>query len=42
MNIEEILGTIAGENCIFVCLREGVTGREFLSRLKEKIPELEV
>ena len=42
MNIEEILGTIAGENCIFVCLREGVAGREFLSRLKEKIPELEV
>ena len=42
MNIEEILGTIAGENCIFVCVREDVTGREFLSRLKEKIPELEV
>lgn len=41
MNIEEILGTIAGENCIFVCMREGVKAQDFLSKLKEKIPELE-
>ena len=25
LNMEELLGTIAGENCIFACLREGVT-----------------
>ena len=42
MNMEEVLGTIAGENCIFACLREGVTGQQFLSKIKEKIPELEV
>lgn len=42
MNLDDILGTIAGENCIFACLREGVTGQQFLSRLKEKIPELEI
>ncbi len=42
MNMEDILGTIAGENCIFACLKEGVTGRQFLEKLKEKIPELEI
>ena len=41
MNLEEILGTIAGENCIFVCLRENVTPQAFMTRLKEKIPGLE-
>ena len=41
MNLEEILGTIAGENCIFACLRENVTPQAFMTRLKEKIPGLE-
>jgi len=36
------LGTIAGDNCIFVCLREGVGGAEFLRKLKEKIPALNI
>ncbi|MBP3367386.1 MAG: ArgR family transcriptional regulator [Treponema sp.] len=42
MNLHEILGTVAGENCIFACLREGVSGNEFIRLLKERIPELEV
>ena len=41
MNLEEILGTIAGENCIFVCLRENVTPQALITRLKQKIPGLE-
>ena len=41
MNFDEVLGTVAGENCLFACLREGVTGEEFLRRLKSRIPELE-
>lgn len=41
MNMDEILGTVAGDNCIFACLREGVTGDEFLKSLKFRIPELE-
>lgn len=41
MNMDEILGTVAGDNCIFACLREGVTGDEFLKSLKVRIPELE-
>jgi len=40
-NMDEVLGTVAGENCIFACLREGVTGEQFLSALKLRIPELE-
>lgn len=41
MNFDEILGTVAGENCLFACLREGVSGADFLAKLKEKIPEIE-
>ena len=36
MNFDEILGTVAGENCLFACLREGVSGAAFLKKLKEK------
>lgn len=42
MNFESVLGIIAGrDNCVFVCLREGVTGEVFLRELKRRIPELE-
>lgn len=42
MALDEVLGTIAGrDNCVFVCLREGVTGEQFLDALKLKIPELD-
>lgn len=39
--LDEILGTIAGENCIFACLRPGVTGPDFMRSLKAKIPDLD-
>ncbi len=40
--LDEVLGTVAGrDNCVFVCLREGVTGEDFLDTLKMKIPELD-
>ncbi len=41
MNFDEILGTVAGDNCLFACLREGVSGEQFLQILKKHIPELE-
>ena len=41
LNMDEILGTIAGDNCIFASLRKGVTGEDFVRALKEKIPDLE-
>lgn len=41
LNMEEVLGTVAGDNCMFACLREGVTGKEFLAKLKKHIPGIE-
>jgi transcriptional regulator of arginine metabolism len=42
LGLEYVLGTIAGrDNTVFVCLREGVTGEDFMVRMKEAIPELE-
>jgi transcriptional regulator of arginine metabolism len=42
LKLDEVLGTIAGQDdTVFVCLREGVTGEDFMTRMKECIPELE-
>ena len=41
LGMDEILGTVAGDNCIFACLREGISGEQFMKALKAKIPELE-
>ena len=40
--LDEVIGTIAGgDNCVFACLREGYSGKQFLESLKKKIPEVE-
>ena len=40
--LQEVLGTVAGrDNAVAVFLREGVSGEDFMKRLKEIIPELE-
>lgn len=40
--LDEVLGTLAGgDNCVFACLREGVTGEQFLKVLKQKIPDID-
>ena len=42
LDFDEVLGTIAGrDNAVAVFLREGVTGEDFMKRLKEIIPELD-
>jgi transcriptional regulator of arginine metabolism len=42
MAFDEIIGTIAGgDNCVFACLREGVSGDQFMDTLKLKMPELD-
>ncbi len=41
LNLNEVLGTVAGDNCMFACLREGVTGEDFLEILKKHIPGIE-
>ena len=41
LNMDEVLGTVAGDNCMFACLREGVTGDDFMATLKKHIPGIE-
>jgi transcriptional regulator of arginine metabolism len=41
MDLEEVLGTIAGDTAVFVGLSEGVTGADLVMRLRESIPDLE-
>jgi transcriptional regulator of arginine metabolism len=42
LGLDDVLGTIAGrDNTVFVVLREGITGQDFMNRMKESIPELE-
>jgi transcriptional regulator of arginine metabolism len=42
LGLEEVLGTLSGrDNVVFVCLREGYTGDDFMRRLRDSIPELE-
>lgn len=41
LNMDEVLGTVAGDNCMFACIKEGVSGDEFMRKLKKHIPGLE-
>lgn len=41
LNLDEVLGTVAGDNCMFACLREGVSGEEFMETLKHHIPGID-
>jgi transcriptional regulator of arginine metabolism len=42
LGLDDVLGTLAGrDNTVFVALREGISGENFMSRMKESIPELE-
>ena len=41
LNLEDLLGTVAGDNCLFACIKEGISGEDFVKKLKTKIPEIE-
>jgi transcriptional regulator of arginine metabolism len=42
LGLDDVMGTISGrDNTVFVALREGVTGEDFLAHMKESIPEIE-
>jgi transcriptional regulator of arginine metabolism len=42
LGLDDVMGTISGrDNTVFVALREGVSGEDFLSHMKESIPEIE-
>lgn len=42
MNFENVLGTIAGQdNVVFIALKDGYTGLDFMNDLRKKIPDLD-
>ncbi|MDR1618353.1 MAG: ArgR family transcriptional regulator [Treponema sp.] len=42
LGLDDVLGTIAGrDNTVFVVLREGFSGEDFMNMMKKNIPELE-
>ena len=41
LGLPEILGTLAGDDTIFVLLREGMTKEDLLESFKLRIPEIE-
>jgi len=42
MGFDEVIGTISGrDNVVFIALKKGVNGDDFIHSLKEKIPDFE-
>ncbi|MDR1931233.1 MAG: ArgR family transcriptional regulator [Spirochaetales bacterium] len=41
LGMEEILGTIAGDDTVLIVLKERVSGSDIIEKLREKIPDLE-
>lgn len=41
LNLPEVLGSVAGDDTIFIVLREGVTKEDLLNTFRERIPEVE-
>lgn len=42
LDFPEIIGTVAGDNTMFACLKEGVTKEQFIQSIKSQIPGVEV
>lgn len=42
LELDEILGTIAGDDTILIVLKENLTSKKFISVMKNTIPELEL
>ena len=40
IDLPEILGTIAGDDTIFIVLREGSTKEDLIASFKERIPDI--
>ena len=41
LGMDEVIGTIAGDDTVFLVLREGIPGSRVVEKLREKIPDLE-
>jgi transcriptional regulator of arginine metabolism len=42
ISIKEVLGTVAGDDTVLLVLRETATAQEFIGKLQQKIPDLEL
>jgi len=42
LELDEIIGTIAGDDTVFMVIKEGMTSESFLGSLREKFPGLEI
>jgi transcriptional regulator of arginine metabolism len=41
LNFEEILGTVAGDDTVFIVMRAGVQPETIVAKLRKKVPDLE-
>lgn len=41
MNLDDILGTVAGDDTVLIVLREGITPAQIMGQLRNKIPDIE-
>ena len=42
ISIKEVLGTVAGDDTVLLVLRESATAQDFIGKLQQKIPDLEL
>ena len=42
LEIDEILGTIAGDDTVLIVMQEGISSSDFLKNLREKFPSLDL
>lgn len=42
LEMEEIIGTIAGDDTVLIVIKEGLSSKEFLNILRDKFPALEI
>ncbi len=42
LEMDEVLGTIAGDDTILIVMKENLTSKQFISTLKNTVPELEI
>ena len=41
LNIEAVMGTVAGDDTVFVALREDISRESFLNTLRDRVPEFD-
>lgn len=42
LEFQSVSGTVAGDNCLFVCLKKGFAGKDFLEELEKRVRYVKV